>query len=282
MEQTFKEIRDCLARRIMILDGAMGTRIQAFGLPAESFHKGRFEHWPVSLVGNNDVLCLTAPDVIKGIHRLYVEAGADIIAAQECVTESAAEKIRGNLKNKDSFEVLSALGCHNVILYNKDVYTLVEKGCRKIANEGDAGSKYERYNFWAKFRSNESGFEFVVVCIHIDYEEEACAAQLRTILDFMEETYPGVPAVMLGDYNANERKLKTEYLTGAGYTDVKKVAVTTQGADLDTYLSEDSPSKNDIIDFIFTTGLTAQYYEVMDKDFNPSDHRPIRAILYMD
>ncbi|MBO4551248.1 MAG: homocysteine S-methyltransferase family protein, partial [Bacteroidaceae bacterium] len=80
MEQTFKEIRDCIAKRIMILDGAMGTRIQAFGLPAESFHKGRFEHWPVSLVGNNDVLCLTAPEVISNIHRLYIEAGADIIA----------------------------------------------------------------------------------------------------------------------------------------------------------------------------------------------------------
>ena len=80
MEQTFKEIRDCIAKRILILDGAMGTRIQAFGLPAESFHKGRFEHWPVSLVGNNDVLCLTAPEVISNIHRLYIEAGADIIA----------------------------------------------------------------------------------------------------------------------------------------------------------------------------------------------------------
>ena len=80
MEQTFKEIRDCIARRIMILDGAMGTRIQACGLTAESFHRGRFEHWPVSLVGNNDVLCLTAPEVIKDIHRRYIEAGADIIA----------------------------------------------------------------------------------------------------------------------------------------------------------------------------------------------------------
>ena len=80
MEQTFKEIRDCLARRILIMDGAMGTRIQAFGLLAESFHKGRFASWPVSLVGNNDVLCLTAPEVIKDIHRLYIEAGADIIA----------------------------------------------------------------------------------------------------------------------------------------------------------------------------------------------------------
>ena len=80
MEQTFKEIREQLAQRILILDGAMGTRIQAFGLSPESFHRGRFASWPVSLVGNNDVLCLTKPDVIKQIHRLYIEAGADIIA----------------------------------------------------------------------------------------------------------------------------------------------------------------------------------------------------------
>ena len=80
MEQTFKKIRDCLGERILIMDGAMGTRIQAFGLPAESFHKGKFENWRVSLVGNNDVLCLTAPEVISNIHRLYIEAGANIIA----------------------------------------------------------------------------------------------------------------------------------------------------------------------------------------------------------
>ena len=80
MEQTFKEISKCLAERILIMDGAMGTRIQAFGLPAERFHKGRFEGWRVSLVGNNDVLCLTAPEAIADIHRLYIEAGADIIA----------------------------------------------------------------------------------------------------------------------------------------------------------------------------------------------------------
>ena len=58
----------------------MGTRIQAFGVPAERFHQGRFEDWRVSLVGNNDVLCLTAPEVVADIHRLYIEAGADIVA----------------------------------------------------------------------------------------------------------------------------------------------------------------------------------------------------------
>ncbi len=80
MEQTFKEIRDQLARRILVMDGAMGTRIQAFGLPAESFHRGKFASWPVSLVGNNDILNLTTPETICQIHHLYIEAGADIIA----------------------------------------------------------------------------------------------------------------------------------------------------------------------------------------------------------
>ncbi len=80
MEQTFKEIRDQLARRILVMDGAMGTRIQAFGLPAESFHRGKFASWPVSLVGNNDILNLTAPETICQIHHLYIKAGADIIA----------------------------------------------------------------------------------------------------------------------------------------------------------------------------------------------------------
>ena len=80
MEQTFKEIREQLAQRILIMDGAMGTRIQAFGLSVDSFHGERFKSWPVSLAGNNDILCLTRPDVIKDIHRLYIEAGADIIA----------------------------------------------------------------------------------------------------------------------------------------------------------------------------------------------------------
>ncbi len=57
----------------------MGTKIQSQGLTPDSYHQGCFAQWPVSLVGNNDVLCLTAPAVISDIHRQYVEAGADII-----------------------------------------------------------------------------------------------------------------------------------------------------------------------------------------------------------
>ena len=73
-------IEEYLRRQIMILDGAIGTRIQSLGLTAADYHRGRFSQWPVSLVGNNDILCLTAPEVIASIHRHYIEAGADIIS----------------------------------------------------------------------------------------------------------------------------------------------------------------------------------------------------------
>ena len=73
------DIVERLRQRILILDGAMGTKIQSQGLTPDSYHQGCFAQWPVSLVGNNDVLCLTASEVITDIHRQYVEAGADII-----------------------------------------------------------------------------------------------------------------------------------------------------------------------------------------------------------
>ncbi len=57
----------------------MGTRLQALGVNRETFHRGRFAQWDVELTGNNDLLCLSAPDVVATVHRLYVDAGADII-----------------------------------------------------------------------------------------------------------------------------------------------------------------------------------------------------------
>jgi 5-methyltetrahydrofolate--homocysteine methyltransferase len=65
--------------RILILDGAMGTMIQQYNLTEEDFRDDRFAAIPGQLKGNNDLLCLTRPDVIRDIHRKYLEAGADII-----------------------------------------------------------------------------------------------------------------------------------------------------------------------------------------------------------
>ncbi|MFL0180420.1 methionine synthase [Mycobacterium sp. SMC-15] len=73
------ELKAALSRRIMVIDGAMGTAIQR-DRPDEAGYRGdRFTEWPTALQGNNDLLTLTQPQIIEGIHREYLEAGADIL-----------------------------------------------------------------------------------------------------------------------------------------------------------------------------------------------------------
>lgn len=73
-----KDIKDILKERILVLDGAMGTMIQRYKLEEEDFRKGWFEDHDKLLKGNNDLLSLTRPEIIKEIHAAYFEAGADI------------------------------------------------------------------------------------------------------------------------------------------------------------------------------------------------------------
>lgn len=73
-------LNDIIKERILILDGAMGTKIQTYGLTEADFRGERFKDLPGQLKGNNDVLSLTRPDIIADIHQAYLKAGADIIA----------------------------------------------------------------------------------------------------------------------------------------------------------------------------------------------------------
>ncbi|MBS3936188.1 MAG: methionine synthase [Sulfuritalea sp.] len=73
------ELRDLLARRILILDGAMGTMVQRHNLGEADYRGLRFAAHGKDLKGNNDLLCLTRPDVIGAIHAAYLAAGADIL-----------------------------------------------------------------------------------------------------------------------------------------------------------------------------------------------------------
>ncbi len=72
-------IKDELAKRILVIDGAMGTMIQRHKLEEADYRGERFKDWHSDVKGNNDLLCITQPDIIKGIHKLYLQAGADII-----------------------------------------------------------------------------------------------------------------------------------------------------------------------------------------------------------
>ena len=73
------KIDELLQQRILIIDGAMGTMIQRYKLSEADYRGERFKDWASDIKGNNDLLCLTQPDIIKEIHKQYLKAGADII-----------------------------------------------------------------------------------------------------------------------------------------------------------------------------------------------------------
>src|SRR5258708_26625185 len=79
MESTRKKLEEALKKRILVIDGAMGTMIQRHKLEEKDYRGLRMADWPSDLKGNNDLLCLTQPAIIEGIHREYLDAGADII-----------------------------------------------------------------------------------------------------------------------------------------------------------------------------------------------------------
>jgi 5-methyltetrahydrofolate--homocysteine methyltransferase len=81
------DIKEQLQKRILVIDGAMGTMIQRYQLTEEDFRGERFKNHPSDLKGNNDLLNLTRPDVIKAIHKEYLEAGADIIETNTFSTQ---------------------------------------------------------------------------------------------------------------------------------------------------------------------------------------------------
>lgn len=76
---TLATLKALLAKRILIIDGAMGTMIQRHKLEEADYRGERFADWAHDLKGNNDLLVLTQPQIIQGIHEAYLDAGADII-----------------------------------------------------------------------------------------------------------------------------------------------------------------------------------------------------------
>jgi 5-methyltetrahydrofolate--homocysteine methyltransferase len=86
-----KTIRDCLLERILIIDGAMGTMIQRYKLNEQDYRGDRFHNWSSDVKGNNDLLNITRPDIVKEIHLQYLEAGADIIETNTFSSTSIAQ-----------------------------------------------------------------------------------------------------------------------------------------------------------------------------------------------
>lgn len=79
LSSSYSLLQAQLEKHILILDGAMGTMIQAYKFEEQDYRGEQFADWHCDVKGNNDMLVLTQPDVIKAIHREYLEAGADIL-----------------------------------------------------------------------------------------------------------------------------------------------------------------------------------------------------------
>jgi 5-methyltetrahydrofolate--homocysteine methyltransferase len=84
-------IESALESRILIIDGAMGTMIQRYKLEEADYRGDRFKDWPSDVKGNNDLLSLTKPEIIRAIHLQYLEAGADILETNTFSSTSIAQ-----------------------------------------------------------------------------------------------------------------------------------------------------------------------------------------------
>ena len=98
MTNRTEEIKALMAERILILDGAMGTMIQRHKLEEQDYRGERFADWESPLKGMNDLLVLTQPEIIAGIHKEYLEAGADIIETNN-FNATTSDLVRYNLQD---------------------------------------------------------------------------------------------------------------------------------------------------------------------------------------
>ena len=86
-----RRLEEILSKRIMVLDGAMGTMVQRYKLDEKAFRGTQFKNHHLDIQGNNDILSITQPDIIKEIHKEYLEAGADIIETNTFSATSIAQ-----------------------------------------------------------------------------------------------------------------------------------------------------------------------------------------------
>ncbi len=91
MQNRTETLLKLLQERILILDGAMGTMIQGYKLEEADYRGERFKDWHTDVKGNNDLLVLTQPQIIKQIHIDYLNAGADIIETNTFASTTIAQ-----------------------------------------------------------------------------------------------------------------------------------------------------------------------------------------------
>ena len=127
-------LEKCLEDRILILDGAMGTMLQKYNLTEEDYRGKLFENHKTELKGNNELLSITKPDVIKEIHEKFLQAGADIIEANTFSANSISQKdydLSNLVKELNVQSVKIAREIADITISAESLYELVK--LRKIS-----------------------------------------------------------------------------------------------------------------------------------------------------
>ena len=203
------EFQNILANHIMILDGAMGTMVQSCKLSESDFRGNQFQDHIHDLQGNNDILCLTQPDIVKEIHQSYFQAGADIIETNTFNANAISQADYGlenyvyeiNLaaariakKSAESYEdklrfVAGALGPTNqTASLSPDVNN---PGFRKISFDELKAAYYEQ----AKGLLDG---EVDIFLIETVFDTLNCKAALMAVQDLQEEHHTEIPIFVSG------------------------------------------------------------------------------------
>ena len=136
---TLATLKSLLAQRILIIDGAMGTMIQRHKLEEEDYRGERFADWASDLKGNNDLLVLTQPQIIQGIHEAYLDAGADIMRPLRLSRKlpSYFSMMSGNDENCIAYSSHGGKGCISVIS------NILPNECQQLQNYLKGGNYLE-------------------------------------------------------------------------------------------------------------------------------------------
>ena len=218
---------------------------------------------------------------------------ADIIALQEISASGVAEDIRGRMDNGSKFASVESevhtegsflnkevIGTANALLYNTEVFELVESGFWQIGTKDVDGSNYDRFATYAKLKRIEDGAIILAVATHFDTSFAVADAQAEKLLELISENFGSIRTVIMGDYNVPSGRSEVHaQFTGSGYADAETNAETKVNADEYTfYHSTEGPR---VIDYIYIKGFKSSKYEVVIPTSNPSDHRPVFAEIYI-
>ncbi len=138
MTDKTEQLKQLMAERILILDGAMGTMIQSYKLEEADYRGERFKDHPCDLKGNNDLLTITKPDVIRSIHTAYFDAGSDIVETNTFNSTSIA------MADYQMEELVYELNYEGAKLARSVADEFEEHGCSSVASAGRAGATEEQ------------------------------------------------------------------------------------------------------------------------------------------